>query len=272
LHEHILAYLRSDWIREAVDEFQSPSFRSEAMLLYEILLILSLIVVYRLIRQGNWVDALLVVGWAHFSLSSVRHVPIFLIVTTPILASELSGWWQETVPGLPTRAILRTLDKMSNDLRQGFSRNSVWIVLPALGLICLDRPFAWPKTFPSEKFPIELIEEHRNLIEGKRVLTTDEWGDYLSYRFYPRQRVFFDGRSDFFGERLGRIYLGLMQGGVAAEEQIEEFQFETVLVPRTWPVQLGLRRNGKWDVVSDGEKTVLLHRKPEAGGPEKLRK
>src|SRR6187431_2183070 len=28
LHEHIVAYLRSDWIREAVDEFQSPSFRS----------------------------------------------------------------------------------------------------------------------------------------------------------------------------------------------------------------------------------------------------
>ncbi len=261
LHEHILSYLRSDWIREAVDEFQSPSFRSEAMLLFEILLFASLISVYRCVRRGNWADALLVVGWAHLSLGSVRHVPIFLLVAAPILAGELTAWWNELSPRLPRRALLRTLDHLSSDLRPGFVRNSVWVVAPVLLLVALDRPISWPTTFPEVKFPVSVIEAHRGEIEGKRVLTTDEWGDYLSYRFYPVQRVFFDGRSDYYGETLGRVYLSLMQGGVEAESQVERFQFDTVLVPREWPIQRALRKSGKWEVLADGEKAVLLRRR-----------
>jgi len=272
LHEHIAAYLRSDWIREAVDEFRSPSFRSEAMLLFEISMIGALICVYRAIRRGNWVDALLVIGWAHLSLSSVRHVPIFLLVAGPIFAAELSAWWTELVPGLPRRAVLRTFDKLSRDLRPGFVRNSVWVIFPAVVMILVDRPIAWPKTFPELKFPVGLIETHKSAIEGKRVLTTDEWGDYLSYRFYPRQRVFFDGRSDFYGEKLGRVYLSLMRGGAVAEEQVEYFQFDTVLVPREWELQGTLRRNPKWELLADSGKAVLFQRKAGLGAPAILRK
>jgi hypothetical protein len=261
LHEHIVAYLRSDWIKEAVDEFQSPSFRSEAMLFFEILLICSLVTAYRSIRRGNWVDALLVIGWAHFSLSSVRHVPLFLLVSAPILAAELSAWWQEIVPGLPRRAVMRTFDKLSADLRPGFLRNSLWVLVPAVLLAVIDRPIAWPRTFPELKFPVSTVEKYRGDIEGKRVLTTDEWGDYLSYRFFPVQRVFFDGRSDFYGEKLGRVYLSLMQGGALAEEQVEQYQFDTVLVPREWAIQASLRRKPNWELLADTEKVVLLRRR-----------
>ncbi|MBI2686104.1 MAG: hypothetical protein HYX27_07300 [Acidobacteria bacterium] len=266
LHEHILSYLRSDWIREAVDEFQSPSFRSEAMLMFEVLLFASLISVYRAIKRGNWADALLVIAWAHFSLGSVRHVPIFLLVATPIVAAELSAWWREIVPGLGRRSVLRTFNKLSSDLTPGFVRNTFWVLVPAVVLAAIDRPIAWPRTFPEAKFPISLIEKHRSDIEGKRVLTTDEWGDYLAYRFYPQQRVFFDGRSDYYGEKLGRVYLSLMQGGAVAEEQVEQFQFDTVLVPREWAIQVALRKKSGWELVADGEKAVLLRRKVQPLG------
>ena len=139
-------------------------------------------------------------------------------------------------------------------------------------MVVFDRPIAWPETFPEVKFPVALIEQHRSTIEGKRVLTTDEWGDYLAYRFYPQQRVFFDGRSDFYGEKLGRIYLSLMQGGADAEEQVERFQFDAVLVPREWPIQSALRRNAKWELVADGEKAVLLRRREEWARPTNLGK
>lgn len=228
--------------------------------MYEVLMFASLICAYRSVRSGNWADALLVAGWAHLSLSSVRHVPIFLLVAGPILAGELSAWWRELVPGLPRRAVLRTLDRLSSDLSAGFARNSLWVLLPVVVLACVDRPLSWPSTFPEEKFPVALIERNKNAIEGKRVLTTDEWGDYLAYRFYPRQRVFFDGRSDFYGEKLGRIYLSLMQGGAAAEEQLERFQFDAVLVPKDWAIAQALRRDRRWELLADEEKVVLFRR------------
>jgi hypothetical protein len=160
--------------------------------------------------------------------------------------------------------VLRTFDRLSSDLSAGFARNSVWVVLPVILLAVIDRPIAWPKTFPELRFPVAIIEQYRSDIEGKRVLTTDEWSDYLSYRFYPKQRVFFDGRSDFYGEKLGRVYLSLMQGGAAAEEQVEQFQFDTVLVPREWAIQAALRRKPNWELLVDGEKTVLLRRRVNA--------
>lgn len=261
LHEHIVAYLRSDWIKDAVDEFQSPRFRSEAMLMYEIVLMGSLVCVYRLVRRANWVDALMVLAWAHLSLGAVRHVPIFLLVAVPVLAAELSLWWGELVPGLPKRAVLRTFDRLSRDLGPGFVRNSAWVVVPVALLAVIDRPIAWPRTFPELRFPVALIEKYRSDIEGKRVFTTDEWGDYLAYRFYPNQRVFFDGRSDFYGEKLGKTYQNLMQWGAGAEAQAASFQFDTVLVPREWPVHMSLRKSPEWELVVDEEKTVLLRRR-----------
>ncbi len=261
LHEHTLAYLKSDWIREAVDEFQSPSFRSEAMLMFEVLLFLSLVVSYRAIRRREWSDALLVIAWAHFSLASVRHVPIFLLVGIPILAAELSAWWREIAPSLPRRSVLKTFDALSRDLTPGFVRNSAWVIVPVILLCVLDKPIAWPRNFPEEKFPTATIETHKAAIEGKRVLTTDEWGDYLAYRFYPRQRVFFDGRSDFYGEKLGRIYLSLMQGGADAEAQVERFQFDVVMVPPEWRIQSALRRSRNWELLADEKRVVLLRRR-----------
>ena len=36
--QHVIEYLRSDWIRNVIQEFQSPSFRNENMLQFEALL------------------------------------------------------------------------------------------------------------------------------------------------------------------------------------------------------------------------------------------
>jgi hypothetical protein len=188
------------------------------------------------------------------------------LVAVPILAGELSSWWREIVPGLSKRAILRTFDKLSNDLQPGFAHNSAWILVPVAALVVVGWPIAWPSNFPEVRFPVSLIERHRSAIEGKRVLTTDEWGDYLAYRFYPNQRVFFDGRSDFYGEKLGRTYLTLMRGGPEAESEVERFQFDAVLVPPEWLVQVGLRRSGRWEVLADSEKAVLLRRRVDPVG------
>ena len=45
-----------------------------------------------------------------------------------------------------------------------------------------------------------------------RILTSDQWADYLIFRLYPQQRVFFDGRSDFFGPAIGSDYRKLLVG------------------------------------------------------------
>ncbi len=100
LHRHIASYLTSDWIRSAVDEFQSPRFRSENLMHFEALLLLALLLAGRWMTRGRVADALLVLFWAHLALGSVRHVPLFAIVSAPLVAAELSQLWERRARGV----------------------------------------------------------------------------------------------------------------------------------------------------------------------------
>ena len=86
LHEHLWGYLHSSWIRDSIEEFQSPRFHSESMLWFEVLLILGIAAVPRLLSRMRIRDAALILIWAHAALVSVRHVPLFLIVAAPPIA------------------------------------------------------------------------------------------------------------------------------------------------------------------------------------------
>jgi hypothetical protein len=212
LHLHIAQYLRSDWIKDVVDEFQSPRFRSESMLFYEILLLAGAAACVGLARKGRWSDVLLILLWAHLSLGAVRHVPIFLLVAAPRIAGQFTEWWQILVDSSARRSLIRTFDELSSDLIARFSWNSVWLALPVLLLIVLDKPINWPRQFPESRFPVNFIEQNAATLTGRRLFASDECGDYLLYRFPLTQRVFFDGRSDFFGPEIGRDYVALMNG------------------------------------------------------------
>jgi hypothetical protein len=78
LHKHVVEYLRSDWIRNVIQEFQSPSFRNENMMQFEVLLFAGLIAVGSLVRKKRIVEPLWVLFLAYEALSSGRHVPVRL--------------------------------------------------------------------------------------------------------------------------------------------------------------------------------------------------
>jgi len=206
LHLHIANYLQSEFIHEVVQEFQSPSFRGESMRQFELFLFLGLISVgVALLRplsgRGRDFAAMLWVAyWAHQSLTSVRHATIYVLVAAPFVASVLSDWVAVWVANQPRKSVPAILSKIGSDLAPKFSRVSVWAVvfLAVLPWINTDR-MKWPTDFPKEKFPLALMHQHKKLLTERRVFTTDQWGGYLIYQSYRRQRVFIDGRSEFYG-------------------------------------------------------------------------
>ncbi len=271
LHLHIWAYLRADWIRNLVQEFQAPTFRGEGQLQYEALLILGLAAVGFLLTRQRFMEAFWLVFLAHLSLTSIRHAPLYASVAGPIMATLGSRWWHRVAQRSGRSCLPRLLLELGEDLRPSFARNTVWMALPVLVLAVLNLPVAWPANFPREAFPIDMIERHQTLLSSGRVLTTDQWADYLIYRMYPRQRVFIDGRSDFYGEALSREYMKLLEGGHSALEVLTKRGFDVVLVPVTWPLAELLKNRTGWSVVEDDGHTILLQRRvgtaPTMGAP-----
>ena len=263
LHQHIVRYLSSDWIRQVVDEFQSPRFRSESMLQFEILLFAGLAMLPVLFRGRRLPEMLMVLFWSHLALVSARHIPVYVIVAAPVCALEVSRLWSGWAVRFGTRSVIGTLRDAIRDLSAVEQRTS--LIAPALvaGLLCLG--WNWPRDFPENKFPLAAVNRSLDSIapgleKGPRILTSDQWGDYLIYRFYPRGKVFVDGRSDFYGPGVGREYLALMNAAPGWEKIVDRYAFDTALIPLEWPLGQLLMRDAGWQVRFIDRQAIVLER------------
>jgi hypothetical protein len=274
LHLHVVSYLRSDWIRKAVEEFQSPSFRDESMLQFEALLVVGILFAASAIRRRQVVEALWVVFWTHAALSSVRHVPVYVVVVAPLIAAEVTRWWEYVARRCSPKSVVGILKALGDDSAASFRRITVWAAAPVLVLAAVNGPVKWPTDFPRERFPVNIVERHREMLAAGRVFTSDQWADYLIFRSYPRQRVFFDGRSDFYGPDLGQQYVRLIQVHHQWEQLMERHRFDLVLSPADWPLASMLKRDARWRIVEDDGEAILFERvgtrdKIPKGEPEK---
>jgi hypothetical protein len=260
LHAHIFEYLRADWIQNIVQEFQAPTFRNEGQLQYEALLLGGLILIGFLLQQRRYTEALWILFLAHASLISVRHAPIYATVAAPLIACQLSQWWSASAARMKKSAAWRILHQMGTDLTPGFRRTSVWPAVFILALVVLDTPLKWPRDFPSEVFPTARIHQHADVVAIGRLLTTDQWGDYIIYSFYPRQHVFVDGRSDFYGEAFASQYLHLLQGAYDWRAIMDRNGFNVALLPAAWPLSSLLKQDPSWRVAADDQRSVLFQR------------
>ncbi len=261
LHRHVASYLQSDWIRNAIQEFQSPSFRGESALQFEGLLFLGLAVAAYLLARGKVVETLWIAGLAHMALGSQRHITIYASVAGPFVAVQFTTWWNGWTHGQSKKSIPGILRQLSNDLTPAFSRNSIWAGVFLFGLLALDAPLMkWPGDFTSVMFPVEILQKYKDRIIASRTLTTDQWGDYLIYHNYPRQKVFVDGRSDFYGPEIGKDYLHILNGNYDWERLMDRYGFDLVVAPVEWPLNSLLKRSSSWKLLEDNGKTLVFER------------
>ncbi len=260
LHKHVVEYLRSDWIRNIVQEFQSPSFRGESMMQFEGLLFVALIAVGTLLRRRQIVEALWILTFSYLSLSSARHVPVFVAAVSPLIALELSACWQQISGAVSKKSILGILNQVAADIEPGFRRSSLVPVLFVAALAVIGSPTPWPKDFPSEVFPTEMVHAHEAQILQARLLTTDQWADYLIY-LHPEQKVFVDGRSDFYGPEIGNQFLHVINGAPDWPQVMQKFEFNLALVPVDCALSQLLKQTAEWKVLADDGKRILFEKK-----------
>jgi len=267
LHQHILAYLRSSWILDNVQEFQSPRIRAENMQVFAVLLLFGVALVSRAFARRQWFEGLLVLAWAFAALRSARHVPLYAVAAAPLIAQELAAWWSRSARRLPARSAVRILWELSQEF--GKSRH-IGLWTPVLGALALWMALPRPglADFPQATFPVAAVARNLDRLRPPgampRILTSDQWADYLIFHLYPRQRVFFDGRSDFYGPAVGTDYQLLLSVGRGWRQALERYHFEIALLPLDWPLGAVLENDPEWRLVDRDSSSVLLVRRDPA--------
>jgi hypothetical protein len=257
LHAHIAQYLSSSWIVEHVQEFQSPSIRSESMVVFAAMLLGA----SALALRGDRFEGALALAWGFGSLRSARHIPLFAVAAAPVIAAECARWWATGVEHASKASPGRLFWDISQEL--GRRRTvTAWMAIAALIAVAGGRGSA--AEFPAARFPVQAVDRNAAWLTPAgsipRVLTSDQWADYLIYRLYPRQRAFFDGRSDFYGPSLGAEYRDLMTAGQGWRQTLERHGFERALLPRDWPLSTMLDREPGWRRVYEDTTAVLFVR------------
>lgn len=255
LHLHILGYLNSPWILDHVQEFQSPHIRSEGTIVFALLLLAAV----ALAARADRFEALLVLVWGFAALRSARHIPFFAIAAAPVLASGCAAYWAVAASRASRGSPQRIFWELAQELGRR-PRLSLWSPLLALVAIAAVPAVGFPDTV----FPVQAVERNLQQLVAPanppRILTSDQWADYLIFRLYPEQRVFFDGRSDFFGPRIGSDYRKLLAGESPWRQLLDRYQFDRALLPHDWALSTALEREPGWRQVYRDSLAVLYVR------------
>ena len=258
LHLHISKFLNSPWAMANINEYQSPVFRDEAMYLYMGILFLALMVCGKYFARRQWTECLWILMFAAASLQSARHVPLFIVTVLPLIGVAATELWTELTAGQSSASILGVLADLSEKTTTKIQPVSVWLFAMIAGAALFAPPRHWPTDLSERYFPRAAANQFKDQLAQSNVFSTDQWGDYLLWTGYPRQRVFMDGRSDFFGEQIGREYATVLSASPGWQQVLERHRVNMILVPPETPVVETLAADAKWHVLYRDNQAVLL--------------
>jgi hypothetical protein len=171
-------------------------------------------------RRPSMTELLMFGGTAVGAFLSVRNIPIFAIVATPILCRHL-------VTAMPVEALVSPED--DGDLRRIptlLAGVAIGVAAFAIaGSTLADNATTVRNTFPEAA--VDWIESGE--LEDERLFNAYGWGGYLIWRGFP---VYIDGRADVYGDA------GLLNFGQTWhvdpgwEEPLDRYGVGLVLVPR----------------------------------------
>ena len=260
LNLEVLSYLHGNGTTEFIQEFQAPTFRTQPQLFYLGFLLAGLALCGLYLRRRRFVEPLLLLGTANASLISVRHSTVFVVLAAPMIAIELSTYWQAWVARQPRSSAARILDGLSSEKRAAFSRNSLWLLAGLAAIFFWTPREMWPVGFDSKMFPVELSSRHPELVTA-RLFTPDQWADYLLYANYPRQKVFYDDRA-FYGEKMYRSVNALLSGQAGWAATLVRYRADRVLIQSGSPLSARLRESSAWAIIDQDSTAELFARQP----------
>ena len=103
-----------------------------------------------------------------------------------------------------------------------------------------------------------------------RIFSSDGFGGFLIYRFHGDRKVFFDGRSDFYGAKFDQDdYLDVMNAKYTWQNTLTRYSVDTILLPVDAPLTGVLKETSRWRVVyDDGIALVFRPIPPDAAAGE----
>ena len=257
LHQHVFSYLLNSGLLDQITEFQSFNFHQSGAALVMAMLTICFAGAFAALaihKPERFLLSMLLTGIA---LRSIRALPVAALLVLPLAngsltavvyrAKELTPWLRRKVDdalhyGDCLQAVERRL------------RGYAIVPFAAVLLFALIRNDAG---FSAADAPVAASDVVASLPANARILSSDSFGGYLIYRFNGERKVFFDGRSDFYGTDFVARYVRLVAARPGWRDEFNRWNFTHALLPPDCPLIPGLEALGWREIHRDGTAVLL---------------
>jgi len=258
-------------------EFQSPTFHGELYSLSLELLFAGFIVGLATSRRRLWLGRLLLVlAFAALALNGARNVPLFVIVSIPVVAELLTESKLLSLVDIPGGTYAPWVDAWQRAWRRierGYDRME-WrctmhlaplatVVLLALSCAAAGRiPGVRPvvaSSFDAQRVPtgtLAYIRDHG--LAWNRGFSLDNWGGYIRYE--TGERIFIDDRTTFYPVAFYERYVQIILAQPGWHTRLDEYRVQWVLIPKDVPLAAALRDTPGWEMQAEDPAADLFVR------------
>jgi hypothetical protein len=114
--------------------------------------------------------------------------------------------------------------------------------------------------FDAKRFPVQgvdYIAAHQ--IQGA-IFCPDDWGGYLIYRLYPKNKIAVDDRHDLYGDEFLKKYLKTIRVEAGWNDLLNEEKVSWAVLPAGSALANMLTVSGRWTARSTDATGVLFER------------
>ena len=247
------------FIMDHVSEWLSPDFHKWMPFKYLLLLLIGVLAVSR--KRIEATELVLILIFTNMALYSARYIPLFALVTAPILARRA-----DEARGLIEGRPAEFLSKRSANLADIDARATgfVWPAAALLIVTAAASSGSFRHYFDAKIKPVAACEFlMKERITGN-MFNNDEFGDYLIYRSDPLYKVYFDGRSDMYGAGMLREYNKVAGFQAGWEQILEKYGVTWIFFDSNSSLSRFLLKDSNWVLIySDKVANIFVRNLPQ---------
>jgi hypothetical protein len=251
--------ISNKFLMNNVSEFLPPNFHDN--LRYEYMLLLMILVFGVSAMRLNTTETMLVLLFTHMSLYSARYIPLYAIILSPILGKQICGLLTEFKERRLIKRILAISERTAKT--DSASRYHLWAIALVLLIAVMVFTRQLSYEFNREKLPVEAVQFIQKEKLTGNMFNNDEFGDYIIYAAWPEYRVFFDGRSDMYGEKIGNEYLKVTHIKSGWQDILKKYDVNWIIFHTKWSLSSVLFEKNEWRLVySDKVASIFVKNTP----------
>lgn len=243
-----LETLRSDAMRDYIQEWHSPDFHSTWFWPFALMLVVSVVAVVASPRRPGVTQMLLLAGTGLAGLQSMRHIPLFAIVAIPIVAEQIEVALDAQRVRAQTRPPLR-----STAIAPLLAILGMVVAVGGVAAAISSNDDAVAATYPVDAVDAILDSD----LADARGYNAYGWGGYLIWRDID---VFIDGRADVYGDEFMRLHFQAEKLEADWREPLDTFDVEYVLLAPDAEFGLVLDEAADWTEVYTDDVAVIWAR------------